>query len=50
MKGNIAPSFADAVAEASFRAALTRRRYRVSREPNNRMWQIQETQRVLVSR
>jgi hypothetical protein len=32
--------FDDAVAEASFRASLTRRRYRVRFEPNNRWWQI----------
>lgn len=30
----------DAVAEASFRAAITQHRYRVRWEPNNRWWQI----------
>jgi hypothetical protein len=33
---------ADAVAEASFRAAVSRRRHRVKWEPNNRWWQITE--------
>lgn len=33
----------DAVAEASRRAALVGRRYRVRYEPNNRWWQITET-------
>lgn len=47
MKGDVAPSFEDAIYEAWFRAALTRRRYRVRREPNNRLWEIQETQQII---
>jgi hypothetical protein len=35
-------NFRDAVAEASFRAAITQRRYRVCYEPNNCWWQISE--------
>lgn len=35
-------NFRDAVAEASFRAAITQRRYRVTYEPNNCWWQIRE--------
>ena len=35
-------NFRDAVAEASFRAAVTQRRYRVIYEPNNCWWQITE--------
>jgi hypothetical protein len=33
----------DAYHEALFRAAVTRRRYRVWFEPNNRWWNITET-------
>lgn len=34
--------WADALAEATFRAALHGYRYRVTFEPNNRWWQITE--------
>lgn len=33
----------DALHEAQFRADITRRRYRVWWEPNNRWWNITET-------
>ena len=35
-------NYRDAVAEASFRAAIAHRRYRVVLEPNNHWWQITE--------
>lgn len=35
-------NFRDAIAEATFRAAITRRRYRVRLEPNNHWWEITE--------
>lgn len=38
-------NFRDAIAEASFRAAITRIRYRVTYEPNNAWWQITEGSR-----
>lgn len=40
--------FEEAIAEASFRAAVTRRRYLCRFEPNNRQWQITETHRRMV--
>jgi hypothetical protein len=33
----------DAVAEASFRAAITRMRYRVFYDPRNRWWNVTES-------
>lgn len=38
----------DAYDEARFRADITRRRYRVRWEPNNRWWHIAETHQVYV--
>lgn len=35
---------ADTIADASFRAAMTWRRYRVRKDVANRLWHLQETQ------
>lgn len=41
---------ADAVAEAQFRAAITRLRYRVTYDPANRWWQLHETTQPIPTR
>lgn len=37
-------NYADAITDASFRAAMTRRRYRVRKDIANQLWHLQETQ------
>jgi hypothetical protein len=39
--------FSDAVFEANFRAAITRRRYRVRFDVPNRLWHLYETVTVI---
>jgi len=41
---------ADAISDASFRAAMTRLRYRVRKDIANRLWYLQETQQRIEAR
>ena len=46
-RAGVFDSVPEAGAEASRRADLTRRRYRVRFEPNNRQWNITETHHMV---